>query len=250
MPSALDRATQIDRLGQLARLTQAVQPLSMAHERLLPVHHALTAALPAGGLARGSTVCCTGGAAMSLALALVGEATQAGSWAGVVGLPSVGLAAAGELGLALRRTVFVATPPPSQWSAVLATLVDGTDVVVAGVPGSFRPGDARRLQARVQAGGKALVLVGDPGPVSVDVVLDVTASSWEGLGSGHGHLQRRRVRLQARGRRMGRPRDVELWLPGATGAPEPIPPAVTNTTTTTTTNTTTNTTTTAWSCAG
>jgi hypothetical protein len=206
----------------VAQLAQAVQPLTLARQRLLPVHPVVAPIVPTGGLVRGSTVSCTGEAAMSLALVLAGGITQAGSWAGVVGLPSVGLAAAAELGVVLRRTVFVAAPPPSQWATVLATLVDGTDVVVAGLPLSARVGEARRLQARLQARQAVLVVVGDPGPLSVDLAFDTTAGSWEGVGEGHGHLVRRRVTIEVSGRRSGRPRRSTVWLPGASGAPEAI----------------------------
>jgi hypothetical protein len=54
------------------------------------------------------------------------------------------------------------------------------------------------------------------------VVLEVTAGEWEGLGHGHGHLQRRRVVVRASGRRVPRPIERELWLPGSNGRPELI----------------------------
>ena len=48
---------------------------------------ALTDLVPQGGLQRGSTVATGGVAATSLALALAGPVTVAGSWVAVVGLP-------------------------------------------------------------------------------------------------------------------------------------------------------------------
>ena len=70
--------------------------------------------LPGGGLRRGATVSVTAaagvGGATSLALALVAEASRAGSWVAAVGLPSLGLVAADELGVALERLVLVAAP--------------------------------------------------------------------------------------------------------------------------------------------
>ncbi len=206
----------------VTQLAPLVQPVTLAQQRLLPVHPVVAPIVPAGGLVRGSTVSCTGEAAMSLALVLAGGITQAGSWAGVVGLPSVGLAAAAELGLVLRRTVFVAPPPPRQWATVLATLIDGVEVVVTGLAASARPGELRRLQARLQARQSVLLVVGDPGPLSVDLAFDTTAGSWEGVGEGHGHLVRRRVTIEVGGRRSGRPRRSAIWLPGASGAPEAL----------------------------
>jgi hypothetical protein len=46
-----------------------------------------------------------------------------------------------------------------------------------------------------------------------DLVLVVTGARWEGLGSGHGHLRVRRVRVEATGRRdAARPRRADLVL--------------------------------------
>ena len=91
-----------------------------------------------------------GAAARSLALALAAGPSAAGSWVGVVGLPSLGLAAAAEVGVALERLLLVAALPPAEWATVVATLVDGVDVVVVGLPRWVRAGDARRLQAWVR----------------------------------------------------------------------------------------------------
>ncbi|MEY3071274.1 MAG: hypothetical protein RL473_1381, partial [Actinomycetota bacterium] len=98
-------------------LSRPLSETPLARERLLPVHQALA---PLFGLAsgdpaplaltRGHTVACVGSAAMSCALAVLVAPTQAGSWAGVVGLPSCGVQAAADLGVSLERTVFVADP--------------------------------------------------------------------------------------------------------------------------------------------
>jgi len=97
-------------------LSRPLSETPLARERLLPVHQALA---PLFGLAsgdpaplaltRGHTVACVGSAAMSCALAVLVAPTQAGSWAGVVGLPSCGVQAAADLGVSLERTVFVPT---------------------------------------------------------------------------------------------------------------------------------------------
>jgi hypothetical protein len=60
--------------------------------------------------------------------------------------------------------------------------------------------------------------------ISADVMLEVTAGEWEGLGRGHGHLHRRRVVVRASGRRVPRPVERQLWLPGITGRAELIEP--------------------------
>jgi hypothetical protein len=76
-------------------------------------------------------------------------------------------------------------------------------------------GDARRLVARVRERGSVLVGVGGdlPGQRS-SLRLTVTASSWQGLGQGAGHLRGRRVTVEAGGRGdAARARRAELWLP-------------------------------------
>jgi len=58
--------------------------------------------------------------------------------------------------------------------------------------------------------------------LSIDLQLVSSVHEWEGLGDGHGHLQRRRVSLQLDGRRHGRTTRHDVWLPGPTGALEPV----------------------------
>src|SRR3954466_12656202 len=90
----------------LATAAQYARPVSSAHEQVLPVLPALASLFPGGALRRGSLVAVDGGPAVtSLALALLAEASAAGSWAAAVGLPSLGLAAAAELGVSLGRLV-------------------------------------------------------------------------------------------------------------------------------------------------
>lgn len=204
-------------------MTSAAQ---LARERTFPVLPALSPLFPEAGLVRGQTVACVGTAAMSCALALAAAPTQAGSWLGVVGVPQVGVAAARHLGVALERTIFVNLPQAtssetrSDLIGALSALVDGVDLVimVRRLVTSFPPSVLRRLQARAQSRGAVLLIVGDPGAVSVDLRLSARAQSWQGIGSGHGHLRRRLVALELDGRRCGRLRQHTVWLPGDRGA--------------------------------
>ncbi len=210
-PSAPDRrvAGGAGRVGPVATeavaaLGQRVRPTDLARDRCLAVLPAFDALLPASGLRRGTTAAVgarpgvTG--ATSLALALAAGASQAGSWVAAVGLGSLGLVAAAELGVSLERLVLVADPgrEPTGWATVVAALVDGFDVVLVAAAGSRRPGrhggvggvggmggqgqggqggasgqggprprgsrlragDARRLVARVRERGSVLVAVG------------------------------------------------------------------------------------------
>ena len=210
-------------------LAERVRPVTLTREQRLPVLPALEGLLPSGGLRRGATVSVGSsvGGATSLALALVAEASRLGSWVAAVGVPSLGLVAADELGVALERLVLVAAPERDAWGGVVAALVDGFDLVVlhAGRTG-VRTTDARRLVARARERGAVLVQLGWGWPEQADVQLEVTRARWEGLDDGHGHLQARKVRIVAGGRgEAAQPRRVDLWLPGPGGEVVPVEPA-------------------------
>jgi hypothetical protein len=187
--------------------------VALAAEQALPVLPALAPLVPGGGLRRGTTVSVTGaGGATSLALALAAGPSAAGSWAVAVGFPDLGLAAAAELGLALDRLAVVGPPDPANWSTVVAALVEAFDVVLVRPPRHVRAGDARRLVARTRERGAIVVQVGSTALQS-DLRFTVAATEWQGLGSGHGHLTARRVRVTVDGRReAARPRQADLWL--------------------------------------
>lgn len=216
-----------DALGELA---ERVRPVVLAREQRLAVLPALEDLLPGAGLRRGSTVSVRAerGAcgSTSLALALVAEASRAGSWVAVVGMPSLGLVAADELGVALERLVLVALPERDSWGAVVAALVDGFDLLILHAGrGGVRPADARRLVARARERGSVLVQLGTGWPEGADLQLQVSRSRWEGLEAGHGHLRARKVRVLRRGRgEAAQPRHADLWLPDPTGAVEPADP--------------------------
>ncbi len=199
-------------------LPESVRPVSLAGGRMLPVLPALGGLLPGGGLRRGSTVAVAG--STSLALALLAGPSAAGSWCAVVGVPSLGLVAAAEVGVAIGRLALVAAPG-RDWAVVVAALLDALDVVVVRVPDrAVRAADARRLAARARERGAVLVPLGRW--EGADVRLSVATSSWVGLDGGAGHLQARLVEVVAEGRgAAARPRRARLWLPAADGAVAP-----------------------------
>jgi hypothetical protein len=215
-------------LSDLGVMAERIRPVTLAREQRLPLLSALEPLLPGSGLRRGATVAVrtsTGtDGATSLALALVAEASRAGSWVAAVGLPSLGLVAADELGVALERLVLVAAPERDAWGGVVAALVDGFDLLLlhAGRTG-VRTVDARRLVARARERGAVIVQLGAGWPDGADITLEVTRSRWEGLDHGHGHLQARKVRVVGGGRgEASRPRQADLWLPGPDGVVLPV----------------------------
>src|SRR5918996_2227471 len=170
---------------------------TLADERLLPVLPALQPLLPGQGLRRGTTVAVSRSAAF--ALALVAGASAAGSWVAAVGLPDLGIVAAAETGIALERLALVPTPGARAWPAVVAAFLDAVDVVLVRAPARLPAAQARRLAARARERGAVLVPLG-VWPEPADLRLAVTASTWRGLGQGHGSLQARQVEILITGR--------------------------------------------------
>jgi hypothetical protein len=210
------------------------RPVTPAGSRVLPVRGPLGELFAGGAIRRGSTVgigpAPAGAGRVSLALSLVAAATSDGGWTVAVGLSELGVVAAAELGVDLRRLALVPAPG-ERWAAVAAAVLDGVDVVLLGLPaGPVRAADARRLVARTREQGTVLVILEPPGPPTrrswpegVDVRCSVTTGGWEGLGAGAGYLRRRRLEVVATGRRAaGRERHLVLWLPGTSGPPEAV----------------------------
>jgi len=155
----------------------------------------------------------------SLMLALLAEASRAGSWCAIVGLPELGVAAAAELGVALERLALV-PQPGAKWQEVVAALLDGFDLVVVAVREPVTPQAAGRLSARARQRGSVLLPMGPWD--SADLVLEPVGAVWRGLGSGHGRLKCRHLTIAARGRgAAARPREVDVWLPASSGGIQP-----------------------------
>jgi hypothetical protein len=195
----------------LALLTERVAPVALARERTIPVGDELAGLFAEGGLVRGRTIACQGPAATSTALALVAAAVTAGSWMAVVDLPTIGLDAAGELGVPLERIVAIGTDGnPARWIDVMAAAADGFDVLLVRVPSELPTAAVRKLAVRLRQRDVVTVVLGDPGAMACDGVLHTDAPQWSGLGDGHGHLRERRVVVEASGRRLPGRRSCQL----------------------------------------
>jgi hypothetical protein len=205
-------------------VTSALDPITTittittVRDRCLPVDGVFARLLPDGGLRRGHVVGCSGPAAMTLALGLTARAVAAGSWLAVVGVPMLGVEAVAELGIPLERVVAVAAEGgPSVWAERVAAAADGFDLVLTHPPaGADRM--ARRIRTRVQARGGVLVAVGATTPgMPCDVEATTTSVAWLGVGAGAGHLIARRAGVRFGGRRIPRPAETDLLLPGPDG---------------------------------
>ena len=194
----------------------APPPGTYAPTEPLPVLSPLDQLFPRGGLARGSVVAVEG--SLWLALALAAGASQAGSWCAVVGMPSLGAAAAEEAGIDLDRLVLVPSPG-QQWATAVAALLDGFDVVLARPTAQLKAGEARRLAARARERRGVVVALGS-WPDAVDTRLRVVDTEWAGLQAGYGRIAARLAHVAAQGRgAAARERRVAATLPDLGPAP-------------------------------
>jgi hypothetical protein len=181
----------------------------------LPVLAALRELLPRGGLARGSVV--TVAEFGLLALALAAGASADGAWCGIAGVPEAGVLAAAGLGLDAERTLLVPDPGPA-WAQVVASLLDGCELVLLRLPPRGVPAAQvrQRLEATLRRGRGVLLVVGDwPG---AQVRLRVLTQGWTGLGDGHGRLRACCAQVMADGRgEAAVARTRWLWLPAEDG---------------------------------
>jgi hypothetical protein len=179
----------------------------------LPVLPALRELLPRGGLARGSVV--TVAEFGLLILALAAGASADGAWCGIAGVPEAGMLAAAGLGLDAERTLLVPDPGHA-WPQVVASLLDGCELVLLRPPAQAPAQVRQRLEATLRRGRGVLLVVGDwPG---AQVRLRILTQGWTGLGDGHGRLRACCAQVTADGRgEAAATRTRWLWLPAEDG---------------------------------
>lgn len=176
---------------------------------VLGVLPALRGLLPRGGLARGSVVAVAEFGL--LCLALVAGVSADGAWCGIAGIPEAGVLAATGLGLDAGRTLLVPEPGPA-WPQVVASLLDGCELVLLRPPARAPAQVRQRLEATLRRGQGVLLVAGDwPG---AQVRLRVVTQRWTGLGDGHGRLRACCAEVVADGRgEAAMTRTRWLWLP-------------------------------------
>src|SRR5580698_642855 len=186
----------------------------LSDEAVLPVLPALQGLLPGGALRRGSVV--AAGPWSLLCLALAAGASAAGAWCAVVGLPQLGVAAAAGAGLDPDRMLLIADPGTG-WPQVVASLLDGCELVLLRSPDRPPAQVRRRIEATVRRFGGVLVVAGEWD--GAQARLSIAQQEWTGIGTGHGRLRARRVQVVADGRGGAvQPRTQWLWLPGPDGS--------------------------------
>lgn len=166
-----------------ADLAATLRPIALAGSRRLPLGEPWASLVPGGGLRRGATVVIqapAGSGGLSVALSLLTEASAQGHWAGVVGVDDPGVVAMAELGVDLRRVLFVPRPRGA-WVESAADLLDGVDLLVVRPPSRAAHVVARRLMDRVRERGVALIVLCEPTaawPLPADLSFTITQAHW------------------------------------------------------------------------
>ncbi|MEP1125015.1 MAG: hypothetical protein ABJH68_14115 [Ilumatobacter sp.] len=227
------RSGQSEALQQvLAELGERVKPITLARERTLPVAAPFDRLLPDEGLVRGRVLSCRGVADTSLAFGLIRDALAQGAWGALVDVSTFGADAASEFGIPLERIVRVETGAAeaestagvgavASWIDVMGAAVDGFDVVVTTVPAEVRsarsPAAVRKLATRVQQKGAIVVVLGESGALTSDLVFSTERTEWSGVTEGAGHLRSRIIHVVAGGRRLPVSRNVSLLVDATSG---------------------------------
>jgi hypothetical protein len=164
-------------------LVASLRPVTLAKSRMLPLGEPWKALVPGGGLRRGATVvveASPGFGGLSLALSLLTASSANGHWAGVVGVDDPGVVAMAELGMDLRRVLFVPRPRGA-WAESVADLLDGVDLVVVRPPSRASHGVARKIMDRVRERGTVLIVLSEPHaswPLPPDLCFAITEARW------------------------------------------------------------------------
>lgn len=207
-----------DQRAQLHAIAGKVQSSPvLASQRPRPVRGPYAEVFP-HGLRPGTSVAFTSArshleaAALRNAITLAAGVLPPDGWVAAVGVPSMGVVAAAEAGLALDHLVFLAAPA-TVWSTVAVAAVDAFDVVVLAVPPRPRLAEVRRLAGRARERGTTVITTG-PGATAWGSEARVVTSAvvWDGLGDGHGALRSCRVTVELDGRGSVRARQVDLYL--------------------------------------
>lgn len=151
-------------------------------------------------------------AALRNVIALAAGVVPPDGWVAVVGMSSLGVLAAVEVGLALEHLVFL-DAPTSVWGPVAVAAVDAFDVVVLAVPPRPKLVEVRRLVGRARERSTTVIATGRGATAWGGEARVVTSAvTWDGLGDGHGSLHTCRVTVDLDGRGSVQARRMELVL--------------------------------------
>ena len=164
-------------------LVATLRPVALAKSRTITLAEPWASLAPGRGLGRGTTVLVhaqPGLGGLSVALSLLSDASSQGHWSAVVGVDDPGVVAMSDLGVDLRRVLFVPRPR-SAWAEAAADLLDGVDLLIVRPPSRAAYGAARKLMNRVRERGTILIALTEPSapwPLPVDLSFHLTSSRW------------------------------------------------------------------------
>lgn len=207
-----------ERAGSILQLRREIGRMQRrrSDDAVLPLPSALQELLPNGGLQTGAVYSVS--PSPSLLFALMGAASQRGSWCAAVGMPTLGLEAAAAFGVNLSRLILVPSPQ-QRWLSVVSALAEVVPLIAVSPATAARDADAARLAARLRDRG-CTVLSTTPWPQS-EGMISLHAPYWEGLGKGWGLLSDRTVTVTAQTRQTPHPQSLRVQLPGGLGSIAP-----------------------------
>lgn len=208
---------KVDRRAALRAVAGQVQAPVLASQRPRPVRGPYAAVFP-DGLRPGTSISVSAArpsleaSALRNAITLAAGVVPHDGWVAAVGVASMGVLAAAEVGLALDHLVFL-NAPTTVWATVAVAAVDAFDVVVLAVPARPRAAEIRRLAGRARERSTTVIATG-PGAMAWGGEARVVTSAvvWDGLGDGHGSLRSCRVTVELDGRGSVRSRRMDLVL--------------------------------------
>ena len=206
-PTALERArAALQSVERRAGVEHRDQAVTLAAPEPAP----LTELLPGSDLPSGVAV--TVRASASLMCWLLG-ATQRDRWVALVGWPELSPVALAEAGVDLERVVIV-PDADGRGAAVLAALLDGVEIVVAGPRVALTASERRRLLARARQ--RDVTLVSPSVWEGAALVLDVGRAQWSGPDRGDHWLREARLSVVRHSRADGAGTHFEVARHGTT----------------------------------
>lgn len=203
--AVLQAAEQLHGVSRLALVSASAVPEPTAPAKVFPavqdvapvplegaftVPSAFAQLLPQG-LPRGA-VCCVQGST-TLLLALAAHVSAQDGWVAFVGMADLNFVAALDLGMDLSRVVVI-PEPGGQVPEIMATLIDGMDLVVTAQRVGLTAGQQSRLSARARERGTTLLVAGSWPQARLHI--SGQAGAWQGAKQGLGRLTTCSYRVQ------------------------------------------------------
>lgn len=190
-------ATPLSVKDNLASLD--LQSLRATARPTLPMSSDIKGLVGQRGIRLGSTVAVIG--STSLLQTLLRTPTQQGFWSVVVGMPTFGVLAAAEIGVAIERLLFVHHPKDA-WITIASSLLDAFPIVVLQPTPYFTHSQARRLSAKAQARHHILITYGEHAArwPQCDYIFHGENVHWDGVSQGYGYLHTQKMNVAVRGK--------------------------------------------------